>query len=102
MAITDKPIIIMPPFEDNYIVCGMGRLAKDMWEQHFQVVYMHDLTHYPDLHDKIEGVLVAPYFDRALFEIKTWDKMAKLRVVCTLSAGYEHLDVAYLKSRDIR
>ena len=33
---------------------------------------------------------------------KLFDQMPNLKIVSTVSAGYDHLDIDYLKSRNIR
>merc|ERR1711935_118603 len=93
-----KPVVLSGVYHESN---GLPKLFVDELKKHFELVH-EDVYHAnPALYNgKIEAIL--PWFAKPAVTEAMVKQMPKLKIVASISAGYNHLDVPMLLKNNIR
>lgn len=95
---TILPKILTHTFDNDE---ALPDLFKNEMEKHFQVIPYDEYLKSPETHDK-DIVAILPWFATPKVDSEMIDRMPNLKIVSTISAGYNHLNVPMIRSKNIR
>ena len=97
-----KPTVIIPMFVEDNSMWGFPDFSKSILTDKFKVIVERDLQQNSSLEHEVQGLCLMPGIPTELLKIETLERFKNLKVVSSVSAGYNHLPVEYLKKRGIR
>ena len=97
-----KPSIVVPLFQEDDALSGMPSFAKQMLEEKFNVLLERDLKQNPALESEVQGICLMPSIATQLLDPERLDRLKNLKVFSSVSAGYNHMPLEYLKKRGVR
>ena len=96
-----RPVVAVVEMEDVEPVRGFASLGRDIFSPHFRLVTQQQLEGDASLFEAVQAICVAGSNGKLLSD--EWlDRMKNLKVVSSVSAGYNHLPLDSLKRRDVR
>uniref|UniRef100_H2YH12 D-isomer specific 2-hydroxyacid dehydrogenase NAD-binding domain-containing protein n=1 Tax=Ciona savignyi TaxID=51511 RepID=H2YH12_CIOSA len=97
-----KPLVLSSFHDrDKGRMTGIPPFAVEMIEKHFRIVWIEDFNANPEKYGKeVVAVFMGtkqPTVDKDLLE-----KLPNLKIVASMSAGYNHLDIPLIRSYGVR
>ena len=96
-----RPVVAVVEFEDSDPMRGFSNVGREVFQRHFRLVTQRELENDATLLESVGAVAVVGNTGKLLTE--EWlDRMKNMKVVATVSAGYNHLPLERIKQRNIR